>query len=177
MGEQNSNNFDPGHGSGRASSGVSEKMATAAFVCALIAVISFQIFFIALPLAAVSIILALVSRGAGRLNRRAFIALVTGFIAAGLSIAVTGYAIHTIYSNPEYRRQLEDIYNYYLTPDSDNSLSESEDPQALIKNILSGNYRNQTQENTPDASSVSSEDTGVKPGMEAGPSQSGGSFI
>ncbi len=124
-------------------------MATAALVCAIIAVLSFQLFFICLPLAGASIILALLSRGNGRIQGRARIALIAGIAAAVFSCLFTWYAIRTVYKDPALRAQVQQIYNYYTGQISGNAESEgtssSENPQDLIRDILSGDYRENQQ--------------------------------
>ena len=77
-------------------------------VCGIIAVISFQLFFISL---------------------------------------YTWYAIKTVYSDPRLRAQVEQLYNYYTGQLSGQAESESnaqsEDPQQILNDILSGKYREQ----------------------------------
>ena len=88
-------------------------MATASMVCGIIAVLSFQLFFISLPLAGAAIILALLSRQTGRVEGRARIALIAGAAAMVFTCMYTWYAIRTVYSDPKLRSQVEQLYNYY----------------------------------------------------------------
>ena len=120
-------------------------MATASLVCGVIAVFAFQLFFISLPLAGASIILALLSRTGKGVYGRARIGLIASAGAVFFSCMYTWYAIRTVYSDPRLRAQVEQLYNYYTGQLSGASESESaaksEDPQQLIIDILSGKYR------------------------------------
>ena len=132
----------------------SEKMALTALILAVAAIITFQVFFVSMPLGSSAVILALLSRGEGSMARRARVALCIGAIAASLSAAVTGYSVYTVMTDPQLRREFEKLYVYYTgqefpfpaesgsgassgTPDS----ALSQDPQDLIQDILSGSYR------------------------------------
>ena len=57
----------------------------------------------------------------------------------------TWYAIKTVYSDPRLRAQVEQLYNYYTGQLSGQAESESnaqsEDPQQILNDILSGKYR------------------------------------
>ena len=122
-------------------------MATASLVCGIIAVLSFQLFFISLPLGGASIILALLSRQSNRVEGRARIALIAGMAAMVFSCMYTWYAIRTVYNDPRLRAQVEQLYNYYTgqlsgQAESENAAqSETADPQQLLNDILSGKYR------------------------------------
>jgi hypothetical protein len=120
-------------------------MATASLVCGVIAIFSFQLFFISLPLAGASIILALLSRQGRRVEGRARIALIAGAAAVIISCMYTWYAIRTVYQDPRLRAQVEQLYNYYTgqlsgTKESE-STAQSENPQEILSDILSGKYR------------------------------------
>ena len=95
-------------------------MVTVSFVLALVAFASFQIFFISLPCASVSIILALISRGDGPLV------------------------------NPQLRAEVEQLYQYYTDPDAENGSTDasSKSGEALLREILSGQYRADKQSGT-----------------------------
>lgn len=122
-------------------------MATASMVCGIIAVLSFQLFFISLPMAGASIILALLSRQSRKVEGRARIGLIAAAAAAVFSCMYTWYAIRTVYNDPRLRAQVEQLYNYYTgqlsgAPESE-STAQSEDPQQILSDILSGKYREQ----------------------------------
>lgn len=127
-------------------------MATASFVCGIIAILSFQLFFISLPLAGTSIILALLSRQSSRVEGRARIALIAGTAAVIFTSLYTWYAVRTVYRDPRLRSQVEQLYNYYTGQISGQAESESnaqsEDPQQILSDILSGKYREQKGENS-----------------------------
>lgn len=120
-------------------------MATASMVCGIISVISFQLFFISLPLAGAAIILALLSRQSSRVEGRARIALIAGAAAMVITSLYTWYAVRTVYNDPQLRAQVEQLYNYYTGQLSGQQESESTeqsgDPQQILNDILSGKYR------------------------------------
>lgn len=121
-------------------------MVAASFILALISIITFQIFFISLPCASVSIILALISRGDGPMLPRAKIALACAAAGAVLTTSITLTSVYAVMHDPSFRRQVEQIYEYYTDPDAaEDSSEETPDGQALIRDILSGKYRQEKQ--------------------------------
>ena len=124
-------------------------MSTASFVLGLIAVLTFQFFFISLPAAGASIILALLSRSGPSMMSRSRIALMMSGAAVTASLLFTWYAVSTVYKSPELRAQVQQLYDYY-TGNTQSPSSESgetaEDPQQLLHDILSGDYRARQQE-------------------------------
>lgn len=145
-------------------------MATASLVCAIIALVTIQFFFISLPLGGTAVILALLSRGNGRVHGRARIAMIGGAAALVLSSLITVYAVHQVYTNPALRAQVEQLYNYYtgqipgITDKAAESEEEeplSESPQEILQNILSGDYReNQSHQQAPGAPADAASDNG-----------------
>ena len=133
-------------------------MSTAALFCSIAAVVTFQLFFISLPLAGAAVILALLSRGNGPVAGRAKIALIGGIAAFILTSAFTTYAVRTVYKNPALRRQMEQLYEYY----TGQSVGTQEQ---ILQDILSGKYREE-QGNAY-----------VSGDGESGGTQNGGSFI
>lgn len=130
-------------------------MATASLVCAIIALLTMQFFFISLPLGGTAVILALLSRGHGRTHGRARIAVIGGAAAMFISSIVTIYMVRQVYTNPALRSQVENLYNYYTgqipagsntTQESEEEQPMSESPQEILQNILSGNYREQKEQ-------------------------------
>ena len=144
-------------------------MSTAALFCSIAAVVTFQLFFISLPLAGAAVILALLSRGNGPVAGRAKIALIGGIAAFILTSAFTTYAVRTVYKNPALRRQMEQLYEYYtgqsVGTQEPEAESPSENPQQILQDILSGKYREE-QGNAY-----------VSGDGESGGTQNGGSFI
>lgn len=139
-------------------------MVAASFMLAIISIATFQIFFISLPCASISIILALISRGDGPLLPRARAALICAAVAAVLTTSVTVFSVYTVMHDPELRAQVEQIYNYYMDPEA---VSPEEDEsarngEALLRDILSGKYR----ESQKSASSSEDDLTGVQPSGE-----------
>ena len=126
-----------------------EKMALTALILAVAAIITFQVFFVSMPLGISAVILALLSRGKDSMARRARVALCIGAIAASLSAAVTGYSVYTVMTDPQLRREFEKLYVYYTgqefpfpaesgsgassgTPDS----ALSQDPWVLLHYLM-----------------------------------------
>ena len=161
-------------------------MVTVSFITALISIATFQIFFISLPCAAISIILALISRGNGHLLPRAKAALCCATVAAILTTVVTSVSVYTVMHNPELREQIEQLYNYYTDPSSasDSSDGNSASGQDLIREILSGEYRENKQNSSDTGSSSSASGSGNSvrtdqiPGSDVfSAAQNGGSVI
>ena len=92
---------------------VRRNMATASLVCAIVALVTIQFFFISLPLGGTAIILGAALQRHCRIHGRARIALIGGAAAVVLSSLITVYAVHQVYTNPALRAQVEELYNYY----------------------------------------------------------------
>ena len=92
-------------------------MVAASFVMALISIATFQIFFVSLPCASISIILALISRGDQPLLPRAKAALICAAVAAVLTTSVTVFSVYTVMHDPQLRGQVEQYYNYLTNPE------------------------------------------------------------
>lgn len=161
-------------------------VAAASFVLALIAIATFQIFFISLPCASLSVILALISRGEGGILPRAKAAIVCAVIAAVLTTSITAYSVYTVMHDPQLMSQVESIYDYYMDPSGSGSAPGAEsgkDAQDLIRDILSGEYRKNQKtkagsgQDLPSGSAVS--DNGPKTPAPEAPAavQIGGSVI
>lgn len=141
-------------------------MVAASFVMALISIATFQIFFVSLPCASISIILALISRGDQPLLPRAKAALICAAVAAVLTTSVTVFSVYTVMHDPQLRGQVEQYYNYLtnpegFTPEQDDT---AKDGEALLRDILSGEYRKNQQAGISGSSSASgSSDQGLLP--------------
>ena len=101
--------------------GPSPALSSAAVTLAIISLFSCSFIVIALPLAATSIILALISRGDGPLLGSCRYALVTGCIALAATIGLTGYSFYLVYNNPALRHQVEQMISFYLEPETTQS--------------------------------------------------------
>ena len=91
----------------------SRGLATGALVLALLAVPFFFLFYISIPLGAVAVLLALLSRGRGKISLRAKLAAFIGAGAICLSGLTTSYMFITVYRTPELREQLERMIDFY----------------------------------------------------------------
>ena len=105
---------DPNTGTFRQEHSGSLALATAAFILCLIGGATFFIFYFSVPLAALSIILALLSRGDGKTSIRGKIAVIISVIDIIVSISFTGYAACSIFNDPVQRRQFERLWDYYM---------------------------------------------------------------
>lgn len=146
-------------------------LSTVSFILAIISVAAFQIFFISLPCAAVSIILALISRSGKKLEQRARFALITAAIGAVMSICVTSMAIYQLMHDPELLASVQSIYNYYINPEesADDDKSVPENAQDLIEKIISGEYRNEKEKGEDAEESPASADGESRAAFAGGP--------
>lgn len=152
-------------------------MVTVSFILALVSFASFQIFFISLPCASVSIILALISRGDGPLLPRAKVALACASAAAVLTTVLTVSAVYTYMHNPQLRAEVEQLYQYYTDPDAETGSTDesSKSGEALLKEILSGQYREAKQSN--DSSDTAQSGTASQNANEVSATLNGGRVI
>ena len=84
--------------------------------------------------------------------------MIVGAAAIALSSTVTVVTIRQVYTNPQLRAQVEELYRYYTgqlpgiannSSESENEQPLSESPQEILQNILSGDYReNQANQQT-----------------------------
>lgn len=155
-------------------------MVAASFLLAIVSIVTFQIFSISLPCASLSIILALISRGDGPLLPRAKAALACAAGAAILTTSVTLVSVYTVMHDPALRQEVQQLYDYYTNPDAvqpDDGNTKS--GEALLRDILSGKYRERKQEgSTPLSSFDDLPDTSEIPSPEQTlPLQNGGPVI
>ncbi len=152
-------------------------MVTVSFILALVSFASFQIFFISLPCASVSIILALISRGDGPLLPRAKVARACASAAAVLTTVLTVSAVYTYMHNPQLRAEVEQLYQYYTDPDAETGSTDesSKSGEALLKEILSGQYREAKQSN--DSSDTAQSGTASQNANEVSATLNGGRVI
>lgn len=108
------NNYDDYYGPNTPGMEYSSAMSTASFILAFLSIFSSLIFYIAVPAGALSILLALLSRGRNRrLTGKGKIAVFVSVIGITASVVTTVIAVHTVMTNPEMRSQLEYMFNYY----------------------------------------------------------------
>ena len=87
-------------------------LSSAAFVLAVLSVFSCMIIYLCVPLAALSVILALLSRGTRKIGGRTGFTLVLAAAAMTISIALTSFAAYRIYHTPALRAQFERLLDY-----------------------------------------------------------------
>lgn len=91
----------------------SVKMATAALIVGIAAVLFFRIFYLSIPMAAISIILALLSRGGCVVSLRGKLAIIISSATIIFSASSTAYTIYQIYHDPVLRQQFEMYMEYF----------------------------------------------------------------
>lgn len=91
----------------------SRKLAAAALILAFLAVPFFFLFYVSIPLGAIAVLLALLSRGSGKISPRAKLAAIIGTGAICLSLLTTAYMFITVYRTPELRTQIEQMIDFY----------------------------------------------------------------
>ncbi len=105
----------------------SVKMATAALIVGIAAVLFFRIFYLSIPMAAISIILALLSRGGYTVSLRGKLAIIVSSATIIFSASNTAYTIYQIYHDPVLRQQFEMYMEYFerlYSEDEDSSIWE-----------------------------------------------------
>lgn len=108
------NNYDDYYGPNTPGMEYSSAMSTASFILAFLSIFSSLMFYIAVPAGALSILLALLSRGRNRrLTGKGRIAVFVSVIGITASVVTTVIAVYTVMTNPEMRSQLEYMFNYY----------------------------------------------------------------
>ncbi len=93
--------------------GSSRALSSAALGLGIAALLFCSFIYTAVPLACLSIILALLSRGRSRKNSAMTAAIIMDVMAIALSAAITIAAFHTIFSSPILRSQFNEIIEYY----------------------------------------------------------------
>lgn len=119
-------------------------MTTAALILGAASIATFQFFFLSVPLGALALILAFLGKGGRPFEMKGKIAAIAAAVGIIVSSAVTGYAFYSISTDPQFRSQVEELYEYYMKryglgdelPDSSDS-----DPNSVIEEILSDDFR------------------------------------
>ena len=91
----------------------SVKMATAALVLGIAAIMFIRQFFLSIPMAATAIILALLSRGGCAVSLRGKLAITIASFTIVFSASSTAYTIYQIYHDPALRQQFEKYLEYF----------------------------------------------------------------
>lgn len=91
----------------------SHAMRTASFALALAAVFSCSMIIVSVPLASLSIILALLSRGKPKRTDSVKVIIICDACAIIASAAITGYSYYTVMNSPILKQQFDDMINYY----------------------------------------------------------------
>ena len=104
---------------------------TASMILGLFALFSVMIIYVSIPLAALSIITGLLSRGNGRVKGRSKRGIMIGGIALGASLGITAVTVGMYFTNPQYRQTVHELVDYYMeryglesTSDSDTGSDE-----------------------------------------------------
>ena len=88
-------------------------MQTAAMILAVLCIISSMFIYISLPLGAVAIVLALLSRGERKTLGKAKTAVTVAAAGMLASTAITGFAFWRVTTDPVLRRQMQQMVEYY----------------------------------------------------------------
>ena len=92
---------------------MNEKLARGALVLCILSVFTCFFSFLCIPLGALAILLALLSRGKGRLAGTAVTAIIVSVFSITASAAATGYAVWKISSSPQLRQRFDAVMEYY----------------------------------------------------------------
>ena len=87
---------------------------TASTVLGIFALFSVMIIYVSIPLAALSIITGLLSRGNGKVKGRSKRGIMIGSIALGVSLGITAVTVGMYFTNPEYRQTVHELVDYYM---------------------------------------------------------------
>lgn len=91
----------------------------------MIAIATCSMFFIALPAGGLSILFAILSKGRERKMQAICKAgIITSAIGMFLSVIITGAAFYMMFSNPDYRQQLNDMSQQMYGETFDDMLKE-----------------------------------------------------
>ena len=98
---------------------------SAAMILAVISLISFLMVYISVPLGAIAIILALLSKGQDEVTgkHKTIIALAAAGMCA--STALTGFAFYRVTTDPVLKKQMQQMLNYYTSHYLGESTSEA----------------------------------------------------
>ena len=88
-------------------------MQSASMILAVLCIISSMFIYISLPLGAVAIVLALLSRGERKTLGKAKTAVTVAAAGMLASSAITGYAFWRVTTDPVLRRQMQQMVEYY----------------------------------------------------------------
>jgi len=88
-------------------------MRSAAMVLAVISILSSMMIYISIPLGAVAIVLAFLSRGNRKTLGKAKTAVTVAAAGMIASTAITGYAFYRVTTDPVLRRQMQQMVEYY----------------------------------------------------------------
>ena len=100
----------------------------AAMTLAILSAIMFLFIYVSVPLGALAILFACLSRGNLRMNGRAKTAAVIAAIAMIVSSAATGYAAYRLYTDPELRETMQEMLDYYMQSyGGEEAISQPED--------------------------------------------------
>ena len=179
------NDYNHGYNNGYGgSTGGSRAMSSAAIGLGIAALLFCSTIYIAIPLACLSIIMALLSRGRRKNNSGVTAAIIMDIMAIAISAAITYAAFHAVYSSPFLKSQLENMIEYYENQLYGEDGSGDSDPSGLPE-------QNTETESDSSGDSDESEDSGTGNGSDEGDGsgetgdsgdngntfQSGGAFV
>ena len=107
-------------------------LAQAALFLSIFCVLTCVMFFISIPLGSLAIILALLSKGTGKLPGKAKVSVFLGTLGLILTIALTTAAVTVLVKDPGFQQGVHEMIDYYYsegqngpahTPDGTDSFS------------------------------------------------------
>ena len=104
-----------------------QNLETASMVLGLLALFSVLIVYVSIPLAALSVITGLLSRGNGRLKGRSKRGVMIGGIALAVSLTITAATVGMYFTNSQYRQTVHELVDYYMQR---YGLESADDPAA-----------------------------------------------
>ena len=109
-------------------------MATASMILGILGIIGSMCCYFALPMSAIGILLALLSRGNNKhLSSRAKNGLWLSIASLVLTVGMTGYTLYKyrdIINSPQFQQQMEDYLEYYYGG------KEAQDPDSFLDDLL-----------------------------------------
>lgn len=104
--------------------GSGNAMATAAMVLGILSIVTFSVFYVALPCGAIAIICAILSRSSHAMPGKSRAGMICGIAGAVFSLLITIYSFTYVMTSVEGRAYLEYFYQQY-TGDFDFDLDET----------------------------------------------------
>lgn len=133
---------------------------TASMVLGLFALFSVMIIYVSIPLAALSVITGLLSRGNGKVKGRGKRGIMIGSIALGASLGITAVTVGMYFTNPQYRQTVHELVDYYMER---YGLETSSDAETEPKEGTLGGILQQMSEKADEINKNENNEKGIAP--------------